>query len=99
MSKGSRVELLSELARSIQAFKITHPLRVAVDGASAVGKTTLADELGVVLRERGREVIRASIEDFLLSVCSAIGAANTRPKAVITTASRMTRCIGSCSIR
>jgi len=32
----------------------------------AAGKTTLADQLAVVLRAQGREVIRASIEGFLL---------------------------------
>jgi uridine kinase len=41
-------------------------VRVAVDGPPAAGKTTLADELAVVLRAQGREVIRASIEGFLL---------------------------------
>jgi uridine kinase len=66
MSAGSRVELLRDLARSIQSVKTKHPVRVAVDGPPAVGKTTLADELAVALRARGREVIRASIENFLL---------------------------------
>jgi uridine kinase len=41
-------------------------VRVAVDGPPATGKTTLADELALVLRNRGREVIRSSIESFLL---------------------------------
>jgi uridine kinase len=66
MNKGSRGELLGGLAKSIQSATITHPLRIAVDGPPAVGKTTLADELAVVLRAQGREVIRASIEGFLL---------------------------------
>ena len=39
---------------------------VAVDGPPAAGKTTLADELALVLRNRGREVIRCTIESFLL---------------------------------
>src|SRR6185437_5117141 len=39
--------------------------RVAIDGVPGAGKTTLADELAVVLRAQGREVIRATIEDFL----------------------------------
>ena len=42
------------------------PLRVAVDGPPAAGKTTLADELALLLRSRGREVIRASTESFHL---------------------------------
>jgi uridine kinase len=44
---------------------VTHPLRVAVDGPPAAGKTTLADELGDALRAQGRYVIRASVESFL----------------------------------
>jgi uridine kinase len=43
-----------------------HPLRVAVDGPPAAGKTTLADELALLLRSQGREVIRASTESFHL---------------------------------
>jgi uridine kinase len=39
--------------------------RGAVDGAPAAGKTFLADELAVALRDRGRDVIRATIDDFL----------------------------------
>jgi uridine kinase len=41
-----------------------HPLRVAVDGPDTAGKTTLADELAVELTQRGREVIRSSIDGF-----------------------------------
>jgi len=40
-------------------------MRVTVDGPAAAGKTTLADQLALVLRNRGREVIRSSIESFL----------------------------------
>jgi len=39
---------------------------VAVDGPPAAGQTTLADELALLLRARGREVIRASTESFHL---------------------------------
>jgi uridine kinase len=39
-------------------------VRVAVDGPDAAGKTTLADELASGLRNRGRVVIRASIDGF-----------------------------------
>jgi len=66
MDKGTRGELLGRLAEAIESVTTTHPLRVAVDGPPAAGKTTLADELALLLRTRDREVIRASIEGFLL---------------------------------
>ncbi|GAB2930416.1 MULTISPECIES: cytidylate kinase family protein [unclassified Streptomyces] len=65
MGDGPRSELLSLLAESIEAVPVAHPVRVAIDGPPAAGKTTLADELAVVLRARGRDVIRATIEGFL----------------------------------
>jgi uridine kinase len=66
MDKGTRGELLDRLAGAIESVTTSHPLRVAVDGPPAAGKTTLADELALLLRTRGREVIRASTESFLL---------------------------------
>src|SRR6188768_2607973 len=65
MDSGSRDELLSRLAEAIASVEVSHPTRVAVDGPPAAGKTTLADELAVVLRALGRDVIRATIDDFL----------------------------------
>ncbi len=41
-----------------------HPVRVAVDGPDAAGKTTLADELASAVGNLGRPVIRASIDSF-----------------------------------
>jgi uridine kinase len=66
MDTGSRGELLDRVLAVIQTVTVTHPLRVAVDGPPAAGKTTLADDLGDALRAQGRYVIRASIESFLL---------------------------------
>jgi len=66
MDKGTRAELLDRLAGAIESVTASHPLRVAVDGPPAAGKTTLADELALLLRTRGREVIRASTEGFHL---------------------------------
>lgn len=40
------------------------PLRVAIDGVDASGKTTLADELASLLTGRGHPVIRASLDGF-----------------------------------
>ena len=61
----TRDELLRRLAEAVGFVTVDHPVRVAVDGPPAAGKTTLADELTVVLRARGRDVIRATIDDFL----------------------------------
>jgi uridine kinase len=56
--------VVERLVDSIDAVRRPHPVRVGIDGPDAAGKTTLADELGRTLRERGREVIRASIDGF-----------------------------------
>jgi uridine kinase len=65
MDNGTRNELLSRLAEAVASVPAEHPTRVAVDGPPAAGKTTLADELAVVLSAQGRDVIRASVEGFL----------------------------------
>ncbi|MFF5287996.1 cytidylate kinase family protein [Paractinoplanes globisporus] len=65
MDLGSRDELLGRLAEAVGSVAVAHPTRVAVDGPPAAGKTTLADELAVILRAQGRDVIRATIDDFL----------------------------------
>ncbi len=59
-----RLAVLTDLALRIEGLRISHPLRVAVDGRTASGKTTLADELAVLLRDRKRHVIRTSIDGF-----------------------------------
>ena len=66
MGQGARDNVLRRLADAIEEVSIAHPIRVAIDGRPAAGKTTLADELAVVLRADGREVIRATIDDFLV---------------------------------
>lgn len=65
MDQRTRGELISELTEVITTVTTAHPLRVAIDGPPASGKTTLADELAVVLRARDRDVVRATIDDFL----------------------------------
>ena len=65
MDQGTRDELLGRLAEAVGSVTVAHPTRVAIDGPPAAGKTTLADELAVVLRAQGRDVIRATIDDFL----------------------------------
>lgn len=66
MDQGTRGELISRLTEAIRSVTTPHPLRVAIDGPPASGKTTLADELAVVLRAQDRDVVRASIDDFLV---------------------------------
>ena len=62
MSK--REHVIAELAGLIVAIALPHPMRVAIDGVDAAGKTTLADELVSVIEARGRTVIRASVDGF-----------------------------------
>ncbi|WP_350273977.1 uridine kinase [Kribbella sp. HUAS MG21] len=62
---GDRAEVLGELADEVLRVARAHPVRIGVDGCSAAGKTTLADELAQVVRERcGREVVRAGLDYF-----------------------------------
>lgn len=60
----TRSEMLTAIADRVDQVRRPHPVRVAIDGPDAAGKTTLGDELCVALRARGREVIRASIDGF-----------------------------------
>lgn len=59
-----RQELVDEIASRIVAVVRPHPVRVAIDGVDAAGKTTLADELVPALSNLGRTVIRASVDGF-----------------------------------
>jgi uridine kinase len=61
---GSRNAMITALANEIVSLCLDHPTRVAVDGRSAAGKTTLSDELAEAVRALGRGVLRASIDDF-----------------------------------
>ncbi len=60
---GRRVrdELLAAVAGLVPAGE---RVRVGVDGRDGAGKTVFADELAAVLRERGRPVVRASVDGF-----------------------------------
>jgi uridine kinase len=60
-----RPALLEFLASQIVARKPDdRPFKVGIDGRCAAGKSILADELGAVLRERGFEVLRPSVDGF-----------------------------------
>jgi len=58
-----RPELLELLSGLLLDLERPHPVRVAVDGPDAAGKTTLADELAGLLTGK-RPVIRAGIDGF-----------------------------------
>ena len=60
----SRQQLLEQLVKRIIAIDFPHPVRVAIDGIDAAGKTTLADDLAPLLEAAGRPVIRASLDGF-----------------------------------
>ncbi|WP_426506061.1 uridylate kinase [Dactylosporangium sp. McL0621] len=60
-----RQQVLDELARRVLAPRLDHPARVGIDGHSAAGKTTLADELAAVLRgSTTRPVLRVAVDHF-----------------------------------
>ncbi len=61
---NDRQLLLDHLAYAIAAVRRSHPLRVALDGVDAAGKTNLADELVQPLQAHGYPVIRASLDSF-----------------------------------
>ena len=61
---GDRDRVIGELATRIAAIVKPHPVRVAIDGVDAAGKTTLADDLARVIEQRGRVVVRASVDGF-----------------------------------
>ncbi len=59
-----RQALIHHLASTLAALPCPRPLRVAIDGVDASGKTTFADELAPALEALGRSVIRASVDGF-----------------------------------
>ncbi|MEW1865120.1 hypothetical protein AB0399_32880 [Streptomyces sp. NPDC088194] len=61
---AARLAVLERLLDRITADRRDHPVRVAVDGATASGKTTLATELAERLIARGRPAVRASADLF-----------------------------------
>jgi uridine kinase len=59
-----RLDLIEEISSLIVLIERPHPIRVAIDGVDAAGKTALADELAGPIQSRGRAVIRASVDGF-----------------------------------
>lgn len=60
-----RSAAVAQLAQMIVRVERSHPVRVAIDGVDAAGKTTLGDDLVPAIRGRARPCIRASLADFL----------------------------------
>ena len=60
----TRTALLDQLAAAIGALRQDGPTLVAIDGRSAAGKTTLADDLAERLLVESRLVLRSSIDDL-----------------------------------
>jgi uridine kinase len=64
MTLSQRTVVLNDLAIRIARLRSARPVRIAIDGRTASGKTTLADELAKLIERGGREVIRTSIDGF-----------------------------------
>lgn len=60
----NRADVVSALVGAVLRAPSSGPLRVGIDGRSAAGKTTLADELARRIASSGRVCARASIDDF-----------------------------------
>jgi uridine kinase len=58
-----RIMVLRDIAARVEAMG-SRRVRVAVDGRTAAGKTTLGHELATLLADTGRVVLRASLDDF-----------------------------------
>lgn len=56
--------MLRDLAESLIEMQDDHPLRVAIDGITASGKTTLGNELASAITDCGHPVIRIRMDDF-----------------------------------
>ena len=61
---NTRTTALKGLAEAIAQVSLGHPVRLAVDGRTASGKTTLSNEVAAMLRASGRAIIRTSIDGF-----------------------------------
>lgn len=59
-----RAAVVAEVASRIAALPRDRPRRVAIDGITAAGKTTFADELAAELERAGTNVIRVSMDGF-----------------------------------
>jgi uridine kinase len=59
-----RERVLGRIADHLCSLRLGHPVRVAVDGITASGKTTLARELAAAVAARGRPAAHLSMDGF-----------------------------------
>jgi uridine kinase len=67
MRQDQPIALLAEtvlVETIVERKRKDRPLKVAIDGRSASGKSTLADKLASALREKGFPVLRPSLDGF-----------------------------------
>lgn len=64
MEPTHRALILDKFASLILAINFNRPIRIAIDGRTASGKSTLTDELAHILSMNGRDVIHTSIDGF-----------------------------------
>lgn len=61
---AARARVVGRIADHLAGRRLDHPLRVAVDGITAAGKTTLAAELAAAVEARGRPAIHLTLDGF-----------------------------------
>ena len=91
-----RRKALVAIADFVAAVDRPHPVRVAIDGRTASGKTTIADELALELNRTGRATIRTSIDAFIDPSAIVTRAVAIRLRAIISTPVTLTPS-GGCS--
>ena len=62
--ESSQGRVVGRIADQLLAHRPGHPLRIAVDGITAAGKTTFARALVAALNERGRPAIQLTMDGF-----------------------------------
>lgn len=60
----SRENLIGRIANALCDKQLGHPLRVAVDGITAAGKTTFARELTAAVEARARSAVHLSMDGY-----------------------------------
>jgi uridine kinase len=62
-ASSSRADLVTRVAADI-LVRADRRIRVAIDGRTAAGKTSFAQELAAAVRAFDRPTLRASLDDF-----------------------------------